>query len=314
MRSWTYYRNLSLFYLTMILMITAAARALTQPTFWVVTALLWLIHNAVRYAFAFAHPWRRFSLVQQEEQDFKELTFKSRDGLNLFGRFIASRNDATILLAHGLGSSSHDMTLLGRLLVRAGYGVFLLDLRAHGNSQGDTSTFGLREGDDIVSAVEYLLRRIDVHGDKIGAYGVSLGAQVVLRGALKTDKIRALMLESLGPSVLGDHGGTPKSLLRWINYPFNWVYYLVYQFMIGGRDQGVLQVIGDIAPRPIFLIASGDKDIYFNRLFFQAAKDPRELWELSEGQHGSALAESPDEYLKRMIAFFDRTLGVKQES
>ena len=314
MRSWRYYRDLSLFYLTMIWMLIAAARALTEPVFWIATLLLWMIHNAVRYAFAFAHPSRRFGLLQTNEPDFKEVTFTSRDGLTLFGRFMAGHNHATILLAHGLGTSSTDSILLARLLMRAGYGVLLLDLRAHGNSQGDTSTFGLREGDDVASAVDYLLTRIDVHGDKIGAYGVSLGAQAVLRGALKTDKIRALILEGLGPSVLSDHGGTPKSLIRWINYPFNWLYYHVYQFMIGGKDRGVLQVIGDVTPRPIFLIASGEKDIYFNQLFYQAAKDPKEIWELPKGQHGYAMAQSPDEYVKRVIGFFDKSLGVNQES
>lgn len=308
MRSWRYYRNLSLFYITMILLLVAGARALTQPVYWFVTAIFWMLHNAVRYAFSFAHPWRRFSLIDQDEPDFKEVTFKARDGLTLFGRFIPSRNQATIILTHRLSTSSHSMVALGRLLVRAGYGVFLIDLRAHGNSEGDTSTFGLLEGDDIASAVNYLQTRIDVHGDKIGAYGLSLGAQAVLRGALKTDKIRALVLEGLGPSVLSDHGGKPKSFMRWFNYPFNWVYYLVYQFMIGGKDKGVLQVIGEVAPRPILFIASGEKDIYFNRMFFQAAKEPKELWELPEAPHGGALAVDPDEYLKRLISFFEKTL------
>ena len=131
MRSWRYYRNLSLFYITLILMIVAAARALVQPVFWILTAFLLMLHNAVRYAFHFAHPWRRFNLLQQDEPDFKEVRFKSRDGLTLFGRFIAARNHATLILVHGLGASSVDLIALGRLFVRVGYGVLLLDLRGH---------------------------------------------------------------------------------------------------------------------------------------------------------------------------------------
>ena len=208
--------------------------------------------------------------------------------------------------------SGNDLILLAKLLVQAGYGVFVIDLRAHGKSHGDTSTFGLREGDDVAGAVDYLLTRIDVYGDKIGAFGISLGAQAVLRGALKTDKIRVLVLDGLGPSILSDHGGKPQTLTRWFNYPLNWVYYFVYQFMIGGKDKGVIQVIGEIAPRPIFLIASGEKDVYFSRLFYQAAHEPKELWELPGVQHASGLMQDPQEYIRRLTGFFEKSLNVKE--
>ena len=184
----------------------------------------------------------------------------------------------------------------------------MIDLRAHGSSDGDTSTFGLCEAEDVAGAVDYLLSRLDVNGQKIGALGISLGAQAALRGALKTDCLRALVLEGLGPVTLSDHGGKPKSLRRWINYPFNWIYYHVYEFMIGGKDTSVMEAISQIAPRPILLIASGEKDIYFNRLFFQAANEPKGLWELHHGEHGGAILEDSRIYMQRVVEFFDKTL------
>jgi uncharacterized protein len=308
MRSWRYIRDSFIFYFAVFAMIAAAARAIRQPLYWAVVLILWWLYLAIRNAFWFAHPSRRFSFLKPDDADFKKIPFKSRDGLTLFGRFIASRNHATIILAHGLGMSGNDLIILAKSLVQAGYGVFVIDLRAHGISHGDTSTFGLREGDDLAGAVDYLLTRIDVHGDKIGAFGISLGAQAVLRGALKTDRIRALALDGLGPSILSDHGGRPQSLIGWINYPFHWIYYLLYQFMIGGRDKGVLEVIGEIAPRPILLIASGEKDIYFNRLFFRAAGQPREIVEMPAAQPAGALTQSPQEYVRRLIGFFEKSL------
>lgn len=312
MRGWRYIRNSFIFYFAMFAMITAAARAFKQPIFWVVTLILWWLYLATRNAFAFAHPSRKFSFLKPDDSEFKSIPFKSRDGLTLFGRFIPSRNRATIILVHGLGTSGNDLIIPARLLVRAGYGVFVIDLRAHGNSHGDTSTYGLREGDDVAGAADYLLTRIDVHGDKIGAFGISLGAQAVLRGALQTNTIRALALDGLGPSILSDHGGRPHSLIRWINYPFNWIYYLLYQFMIGGRDKGVLEVIGDIAPRPTLFIAAGERDIYFSRLFFQAAREPREIMEFPNAPHAGGMAKDPEEYMRRLISFFEKSLHVKE--
>ncbi len=77
--------------------------------------------------------------------------------------------------------------------------------------------------------------------------------------------------------------------MRWLKYPGDWLYYQLHQFMIGGKEPGVLEVIGRLAPRPLLLIASGQQDIYFNRQFYQAANEPKELWELPDGEHGEAI-------------------------
>ncbi len=307
-KSWRYYRDSILLWSLFILMVVTAGYALKQPIYWLVVLLIWLIRNPIRNAFVFAHPYRRLGWMPENNLNVRELTFKSRDGLTLFGRFVPARNHATILLIHPLGSSNNNMLIYAEFLVNAGYGVFMIDLRAHGSSDGDTSTYGLREADDVAGAVDYLLTRLDVNGQKIGALGISLGAQAALRGALKSDCLRALVLEGLGPVTLSDHGGRPKSLQRWINYPFNWIYYHVYEFMIGGKDTSVIEAIGQVAPRSILLIASGEKDIYFNRLFFQAAKEPKELWELPDAEHGAAILKESQTYMRRVIEFFDKTL------
>jgi alpha-beta hydrolase superfamily lysophospholipase len=200
------------------------------------------------------------------------------------------------------------MLFYAEMLTNAGFGVFLIDLRAHGSSDGDTSTNGLREAEDVTGAVDYLLHRIDVNGQRIGALGIGLGAQAVLRGALQTENIRAMVLEGLEPSALSDHGGRQQSFLRRLRIPADWLYYKLVHFMFGGRNPGVLEVIGRLSPRPVLLIASGAQDIYFNRLFFQAAGEPRELWELPEGEHGSAILANSQAYIQRVTAFFQREL------
>jgi pimeloyl-ACP methyl ester carboxylesterase len=307
-KSWRYYRDSILLWLLFLLMIVAAGYALKHPVYWLAVLLIWFVRNPIRNAFFFAHPYRRFDWMPENNLNFRERTFKARDGLTLFGRFMRGRNHATILLIHPLGSSDSSMLIYAEFLANAGYGVFMMDLRAHGSSDGDTSTFGLREADDVAGAVDYLLGRLDVNGQKIGVLGISLGAQAALRGALKTDCLRALVLEGLGPVTLSDHGGKLKSIRRWINYPFNWIYYHAYEFMIGGKDTSVIEAIGQIAPRPILLIASGEKDIYFNRIFFHAAREPIELWELPDGEHGAGILKDSQAYMQRVIEFFDKAL------
>jgi pimeloyl-ACP methyl ester carboxylesterase len=307
-KGWRYYRDSFVLWALFFLIVITAGYALEHPIYWIAALLVWGIRTPIREAFVFAHPYRRLAWMPETSLSFQEVTFPSRDGLTLFGRFVRSKNHATIMLLHSLGRSNNDMLIYAEFLAKAGYGIFMIDLRAHGSSDGDTSTYGLREADDVAGAVDYLLHRLDVNGQKIGALGISLGAQAALRGALKTDCLRALVLEGLGPATLSDHGGTPKTLRRWLSYPFNWMYYHVYGWMIGGRDTSVTETISKLAPRPILLIASGEKDIYFNRLFLQAAQEPKALWELPEGEHGAAILQDSHLYRQRVTEFFDRTL------
>jgi len=307
-KGWRYYRDSTLLWATFFIVIAACGVALRNPIYWIMAISLWMLRMPFRKAFFFAHPFKRFDWLGETYLDFRAVTFKSRDGLTLFGRFHPSRNQATVLLLHGLGDVNSNMLIYAEFLAKAGYGVFMIDLRAHGSSDGDTSTFGLREADDVAGAVDYLLTRADVNGAKIGALGISLGAQAALQGALKTEKIHALALEALGPSMLWDYGGMPKSFRHWIDYPFNWLYYRIYEFMIGGRCTGVLETIGKITPHPILLIAGSAKDIYFSRLFYQAANEPKELWEFPNGEHSTGIQQDSRTYAQRVVAFFDKAL------
>ena len=307
-KSWRYYRDSTIAWLPFFLLILAAGYALQHPAYWLLVLLVLFIRNPVRKANYHAHPPRRIRWIEETALQFREVTFKSRDGLTLYGRFLPSRNKATILLLHGLGDSNQEMLLHAEILASAGFGIFMIDLRAHGSSDGETSTNGWREADDVARAVDYLLHRIDVDGQRIGVLGISLGAQAALRGALQTESLRALVLEGLGPSALRDHGGREQSFIGWLSYPGNWLYYKLYQFMCGGGQSGVLEVIDRIAPRPILLIGSGKQDIYFNRLFYQAARDPKELWELPEGEHGAAIRADSHAYIQHVTGFFSKEL------
>ena len=311
-KSWRYYRDTSIVWISFFLLLFSAAYALRYPVFWILVLLVWFLRSPLRKAFYHAHPPRHVNWLDKTALHFREVTFQSKDGLTLFGRFVPSRNKATLLLIHGLGQASREMLFYAEVLANAGFGIFMFDLRAHGSSDGDTSTNGLCEAEDVTSAVDYLLHRVDVNGQRIGALGFGLGAQAILRGALLTENIRAMVLEGLEPSAFRDHGGRQQSSLGRLNSPANWLYYRIYQFMTGASQAGVLEVIGSLSPRPIFLIASGEQDIYFNRLFYQASGEPRELWEIPQGEHGAAILSDSQTYIRRVTEFFQKKLLSEQ--
>ena len=70
-------------------------------------------------------------------------------------------------------------------------------------------------------------------------------------------------------------------------------------------------LVRKIAPRPLLLIAdptshNGEK---LNRRYFKAAREPKTLWEIPHAGHVNGIATHAAEYERRVVAFFDRSLG-----
>jgi pimeloyl-ACP methyl ester carboxylesterase len=77
------------------------------------------------------------------------------------------------------------------------------DLRGHGPQPPvKWTSFGSREGDDVVDALAFLRSlkgdsRPRLIGDRVGVYGVELGAYAAMRGANQDASIQVLVLDSV---------------------------------------------------------------------------------------------------------------------
>jgi hypothetical protein len=80
----------------------------------------------------------------------------------------------------------------------------------------------------------------------------------------------------------------------------------VFQDRLPPRN--LIDLVPTIAPRPVFLIHAGEDDAgHRNPDYFRAAQEPKQIWE-AEGGHTDGLDEQPQEYERRVVAFFDRAL------
>jgi pimeloyl-ACP methyl ester carboxylesterase len=240
--------------------------------------------------------------------NFEDVVLTTQDGLSLSAWYLPDRNQRAVILAHGAGGNRGQLWQLGRELNDNGYGVMLLDLRAHGESSGDTFTQGWL---DFFAAVEFLQTRDIKH---IGAYGFSLGANMALQAASLSPAIEAIVVDGPSPVVLSDF--TPSLTLSGLLYiPYDVVYWLRLESLSEGRFAAMSnhQAVGLIAPRPMFFIAAGAEPSGFEektvRSFYDVAKnispDTVQFWLIEDVFHGGGLANHTNEYLRHVLSFFE---------
>lgn len=258
---------------------------------------------------------QRMPLVRTDHTDmglppFEEVAFLSQDGLALSGWYIPAKNRAAVIMVHALGGSRVQMRHYARPLVERGYGVLLFDLRAHARSDGTMSTFGWLEIHDLLGAVEFLKSRADVDPHRIGVLGVSLGAQIALRGAALTSDIRAVWADGPTPIVLQDHLGETPSLRQRFFQPWWALAYRAQEWLTGVRQPAPLvEVIRQISPRPVFIAVSGNtRLIQVARGYFEAAGEPKKWWQLDDIPFASGILEKGDDYDLKLIGFFNKAL------
>jgi len=129
-----------------------------------------------------------------------DVNFPSESGSRIPGWLSrGSAGEGAVLVLHGAGANRSDMVSRAQFLHVLGYTVMLIDMQAHGESQGGHwITFGDLESRDATAAVDYL--RHTVPGEHIGIIGVSMGAAAVVL-AEKPLGVDAVVLESMYPTI-----------------------------------------------------------------------------------------------------------------
>ncbi len=91
----------------------------------------------------------------------------------------ASNSKGTVILFHGYGAEKSAMLDKAEEFLKLGYNAFLIDFMGAGNSEGNQTTIGYYEGEEVKTAYEYIKQQGEQH---IILYGASMGAVAILKG------------------------------------------------------------------------------------------------------------------------------------
>lgn len=171
-----------------------------------VSASLWLVHKSSRpQALTYLVTPAKYGLLSSRGAQVTDETWPNQDGTTARGWLLrGSENSPAVILLHKFGADrSYELNLGVKLSEATNYTVLMPDLRGHGeNPSVAVSTFGQHEADDALAAVAFLRNLktpdgVPLVNDKIGIYGVELGALAGLRAAAKDNAIVALALDSV---------------------------------------------------------------------------------------------------------------------
>jgi len=146
------------------------------------------------YGYVTTHVGRAVVPADRLGVPHEDVTFTTGDGLELEGWYVPSRNGAAVIAFPGRNGSQKQ----ARMLARHGYGVLLFDRRGEGVSEGEPNSWGWGGYRDVEAAIAYLQRRPDVDPDRIGGIGLSVGGEMLIETAARTDELAAVVSEGAG--------------------------------------------------------------------------------------------------------------------
>ena len=116
-----------------------------------------------------------------DSQSKEDIYINSFDGLKLHSVYVKSvaESDKLIIMFHGYRSSYKDFACAFEYYSGLGFDMIVVDQRAHGQSEGKTISYGVKERFDVVSWVEYAKERFGSDTD-IFIDGISMGASTVM--------------------------------------------------------------------------------------------------------------------------------------
>lgn len=291
-----------LFALFVIPVIAIGALALAYVAAWPV------LHPKV------THP--QYTPADLDITNWEQVSFCSGDGLRLDGWFIPpnpKKDGATLIFVHGLGGNRGELLSEAVTLAFYGYGALLFDLRNHGTSQGNITTLGFSEVEDVCGAVRFLQTRPEVNLERIGIVGHSMGAVAAIRAAAQIPQIRAVVAESAYSSLQANlaHGLVAKTGLPPILFEPIVTWLGEHATGIKVDQVSAIKDVAKISPRAVLFI-HGKKDQVVNfensRQLYKAASEPKSLVLLDNSGHSELLRSNPIVYNGHVSRFLDRYL------
>jgi pimeloyl-ACP methyl ester carboxylesterase len=290
-----------------------------------VTVGAWLVYSITRPPrAAYLVTPQTFSKVTGPVLKVKDVTWKNHDGTDSRGWLITGADGApAVILLHGYGADrSWLLNFAVKLNETTNFTVLWPDLRGHGeNPPVGWTSLGKVEGDDVTAAIDYLhtLRSPAAKpqiGNRVGLYGIGLGAYAALDAATRNPQVIALAIDSAPAS--------PDELVRAATNSRTQMNSSIFQVFAGvgmrvynfGKfptrtSCELARSLGDVR---VLLLAGRTGESWrqstldLSRCFLKTSPEVKSDLPLTGANLPSSTGEEEEAYDRPVIEFFDKSL------
>jgi fermentation-respiration switch protein FrsA (DUF1100 family) len=263
-----------------------------------------------------SHPTRKAVTWAPSElsMQYQDVQFSSAvDNISLKGWYIDSPGSKVILVMHGRNSTRDGGKILDIVkgLYDGGYDALAFDFRAHGQSGGGRYSLGLLETRDVAGALQYLEGRGVA---QVGGLGFSMGAATELLAAPDHPEMKALVSDSSFaslPPILEKELPKASGLPVFFNPGIILMGKLLYGIDLAATNPvASLPRLGD---RPLFLIHGTEDALVPVSHAYELQKATQsnpnlQFWVVDGAAHTGIYDKHPQEYIQRLLAFYDKYL------
>ena len=272
------------------------------------------VHLPYQRAYALTHP-QRFPVLTRPKgiHGYQEVAFQTSDGLTLQGWYVPPENGAVIIFVHGLGANRTILLSEAHLFAQRGYGLLLFDLRNSGNSQGDVSTLGMLETEDVLAAVDFVQSQTGPDSP-LALVGHSMGSAAVLLAAARAPQVDCVVTISAFTSLEENIADSIQTFTGLPAFPFAPLVIFWGQQQTGLDISRVrpIDALANIGPRPILFI-HGQRDdmvsVRNSQRLYDAYTGPKELYILPQASHSDFGLDDSPQSSRRLIQFLKACLG-----
>ena len=159
------------------------------------------------------------SLIQNHPQlPYEKVQLVTRNNTRIEGWLMkADSSKGTVILFHGLGSNKGNILSEAFEFLSMHYSTLLIDMRAHGNSEGITNSLGVKESEEVKLAFDYIKNKGE---NNIVLWGISLGAVIISNAVYDYDIKPGKIILEMPFARLQDHIKARARVLGFPDEPF----------------------------------------------------------------------------------------------
>lgn len=242
---------------------------------------------------------------------YQDVTLTTADGMHLAAWYVPGRQPNAVILVHGIHANRQATLPAAVMFFEAGYHVLMVDLRGHGDSEGERVSYGFYERQDVQAAVSYLIAEKEI--EHVGAIGYSLGGAAVAQAAASDERLQAVVIQSSFSSLSDAVDDSFAEYTKWPEWPFAPAVIKAAERELGVTVEEIdsARALGTLSPRPVFIIHGSEDKLFPVRQAFklyQTAKAPKDLWVIEGMGHEYPFAHK-GEYQQRVLAFFNEAFA-----